>query len=116
VTPLDAARLIAAAVPTYGHPITENICPCLIEHHEDCHYCDAPLKGPNLEKLGDHASYCPWLGMPKIVAVMEAAQAAVEEWGHPNRCPFCGPRLQLRPTANHESVCPWVALAKALKG
>jgi hypothetical protein len=54
--------------------------------------------------------------VPQIVAAMEAAEAMLEEWGHTRLCPFCAPRKQMRPAANHESVCPWMALVKAMKG
>jgi hypothetical protein len=64
---LDDARQLVITEPTYVHPeVVGRI----------CRYCrgESDGEGRNFR----HEPKCPWLSMPKIVAALEAAQAASE--------------------------------------
>lgn len=105
--PLEAARRMAE--PRVAHWVYGD------SAADKCLYCDQ--NGERAVEINaplDHATDCPWLSMPKIVAALEAASRVVSEWGHPPLCPFCGPRLQRRPGA-HET-CPWQAFVVAMRG
>lgn len=113
MTPLEAARILAANAPVCPHPNSGMwICATCSEETDD----EQPDDDDYVPSKFNHDPDCPWLAMPQIVAALDAAEAMLEEWGHTKLCPFCAPRLQLRPAANHESVCPWMALVKAMKG
>lgn len=101
----DARRIQEAGPPDYG---------------DVCVICQAQLqKG--------HASDCPWLAMPKIINVIEAAGRVILDlpetsvflgFGQNRHCRFCGRTTYLdgewRGTS-HETECPWPALVAALK-
>lgn len=65
----------------------------------------------------DHASTCPWLALPRIVAALEAAQAllAKSPWfltimpGGDEYCQFC------LADNSHEPGCEWVGLVEAMR-
>lgn len=52
------------------------------EYHDDHAYvCPLGCAMPN-RRDDVHAKDCPWLSMPKIVAVLEAAEVLHQKYGH----------------------------------
>jgi hypothetical protein len=108
VTPLEAAKALAA---------TDNLRHDTIDDVPHCNFC-----GQDYE----HASDCPWLAMPQIVAALEAAQALVDYGfvatysGGPygeynvNICGACEDRGDH--ADDHQNDCRGQALKRALKG
>lgn len=102
---LDDARRLAETEP--------------VNSRTRCHWCDEfTLTEP-------HAPGCPWLAMPKIVVVLEAAErflAALPEWqGYPalrdhsdvggfGFCPICGE------SDGHVEACAYRQFVAALWG
>lgn len=83
-------------------------------HYSDCHYCGTINPGA-------HAEGCPMLSLPKIVAVLEAAER-VMQGSERNRasgwCWGCGnsrARAYVDGLQEHKKDCPWQALVAALK-
>lgn len=67
----------------------------------------------------DHRPDCPWLAMPRILVVLEAAEK-LAAWGYPARdwdCAYCGaePSSYSEPVVSHETTCVWQPLVAALK-
>jgi hypothetical protein len=81
-----------------------------------CGYC-----GADTLPCEQHSPDCPWFSMPKIVAVLEAAQRLAEtskRHGQSGFCWGCG-RLRSRALVDglseHKADCPWQALVAALE-
>ncbi len=84
-------------------------------------YCEACQQASPPRATGTpfpHASYCPWLSLPKIVAALEAAQEIIDmypddepttEYGidHEVIYVFCEGNPETR---RHSPGCQWLAL------
>jgi hypothetical protein len=70
---------------------------------------------------GLHAPDCPMHAVPRIVAVLEAAESLINEGITPTNyddqhgayCTFCSAPM---PNMPHATDCPWQALVATLKG
>lgn len=71
MTILDDARELLDSEPTYD---------IASDHINRCHYCDAPRHDQARQPLGEHQADCPWLLLPKIVAVLAAAEKVAQAY------------------------------------
>ena len=72
MTPLEAARRIAATDPTYE----------TYQGPHDCIFCDGTLYSQqDIFPITGHKDDCPWLAMPRIIAILEASETIVNsQW------------------------------------
>lgn len=101
MSPLEAARRLAATDPFVDNERAGTFCV----------FCDAPKY---------HASDCPWLAMPKIVAALEAAERMSRLVPRCHdlddlRCFSCDAILDddANPLKGHYDDCPTMALRAA---
>lgn len=114
---LDAAKTMADQEP-------------LLEEYGTVHacvYCRAPRFSNHVFiPEQPHETTCPWLTLPRIAAVLEAARELVDEVplhtdGVTWTCGFChGEQPDTELTDDepfpHDARCPWQAVAAALTG